>query len=1025
MSAFEKLLNKISQAFDFIEVRLQRLTEKTDLWIAKAQNVSSLTTSLKYYNNALKVVEKSIKANQKGYDKYRSYYKSVASRAINNAPSTKKTSKSTNQKLLRKYFARVRDGSINITEIKNDKIRSMVEEYKNWYDKARNCKQQIEELKAQQQELAQTKLSKVIEYYDALISRFQTLVSYQSQLSEYNNARGLDTSSNKIKSQKDQISLLKQQARQQKNEYNKYLSTYNANKKYMTEQQRNEALAQLESFRTAINETETSIANARSEIDKIQLEKLERVTEKFERIATALDHRYEMRETHGDYETKEQYETQIGANNDTITSLKAEQKKYEEEMAKYSVGSEKYEEALAGWREKQSAIWDLQKENEELRQKAIQVPFTESNRTISTRNTRVDENNQAIGLLNQDNLVDSDTGKITTDGLAKIALLTDNIRQIELNSADLQEQKKALETLHDNGQIGDSAFQQQLEEINNQLREGAVNANEYKQQIVDLSKTNMQSELNALLKVIDKRKEALSRKKDYYDYDKSIKSQTKDLQALEAQRAALEGVEGSAAEAQRRKLDAQIQDAKDQMDDTKKDHQYSMEVQGYDDLSTKLQEALEKQLKLLNSSLEEQGKVIENFLNKIGTSWEDVFKKITDTVSNSGMSSGMSNQYNSEYNNSSNGKTPSENASNVQQENSSITGNLTNPDTSVNGTTGITGNTVDSSSVDVGDTTTSKVPSTAKRALVSFELSIKKWTIACGSKKTIKVVRISPGDATVGTSFKWTSSNTKIATVSKSGKTATVTANSKYRTGSTTITCRSSNGVVATATITVYTNKIQKLGKKYGLTLKAGKPYTAAQKKKFSNLNKHLASKGFSIVENPTGVKKLGKKLGVITNKNSKKGGEFYVKKGAKYNSKQVNKIYSKLKAAGLRDGGVIDGVVPISKLNSVVNSNHDHGIATVRRDEILLKPETSEMLKQAVQISESIVKDAKTKDIVQTSGGYSSYYESLIKVEAGAMVDRSVINDLKAVAKQVYDEQQSNKIKEHHKIGRKPKFGR
>lgn len=50
------------------------------------------------------------------------------------------------------------------------------------------------------------------------------------------------------------------------------------------------------------------------------------------------------------------------------------------------------------------------------------------------------------------------------------------------------------------------------------------NANSYKQQILSIVKTQSQKEQDALFKVIDARKEALKKKKEYYDYDKQLKS---------------------------------------------------------------------------------------------------------------------------------------------------------------------------------------------------------------------------------------------------------------------------------------------------------------------------------------------------------------------------------------------------------------------------------------------------------------------------------------------------------------------
>lgn len=1028
------MLDKVGNALDLIEIRLQRVSAQTDLWTAKAENVHSLTDALKDYDKAISSTNSSLKAlqgNKKSKSKsgrkgalktYKSYANSFAKRAVAAAPKKYKNS-------LKNYFKKVRNGSINIKEISNDNVRSAVEEYKNWYDKMKDCEQQIEELKKQQQELVQSKLDKILSHYDAYISHINALNEGLQKTNELNIALGKDTSKNKTSNLEDQIKKYQEERKTQQAELDKYKSTYNSAKKkgILTDEQKATYEAEIQTLTNNIKDTDIAIANARQEINQIKLDKLSKLTEAAERAANALTHQADMAEAHGDYATKETYTKQITKNNAVIDTYRNEQDEIERQMSTLAVDSEKWKELNDQWYEKESAVQELQKSNEELRQNAIMVPFDESNRTIEKRTTRIDENNDLMSLLNQDNLNDPDTGKITTDGLAKVALLSDNIRQEQLNVADLEEQKKALTELYDSGQMGASTYESKMTELNKQIREAAVNTNDYKQQIIELGKTTMQSEVDALIKVIDKRKEALNRKKEYYDYDKTIKSQTKDLQALEAQRAALEGVEGDAAKAQRAKLDAQIADAKEQMDDTQKEHQYTIESEGYDDLTDKLQESLDKQLKKLSSSLEEQSKLIEKFLQNVSDSYSEVFQKINDTAINSGAISGMSESFNSEYNSSANGKTPEENAKDIQNSNASITGNVTNSDTSVTGTTGITGNKVDSSSVSTGNTSQTgerKPPATSNRPITSFKLNISSATLKCGETKNIKVTEVTPPDA-VGKNYTWKSSNTNIVTVTKSGSSATVTTNKKYKTGSATITCTSSNGVKATATITVALDKSQKAAKKYGITMKTGTPYTSAQIKKYSALNQYLAKNGYTVLSNPKGMEAVGKKLGLITTKNSKKGKEFYKGKDGKYSSKQKDKILKKLKGAGLRNGGVIDDVIPISQLNATVRSNHDHGIATVRRDEILLKPETSDVLKQAVKISESVVKSSNTKDILTGGGDYSAYYDALIKVESGGMVDKSVLNDFKVIAKQIYDQEQANKLKEYHKIGRKPNMGK
>ena len=230
-SALENYLNKIGKAFDFIEVKIENLTAATDLWTAKAENVHSLTSAVDDYDKALKSVGSSITANTQGYKKYKKFYESFEKQAVKKAPKTKNASKAKNQKVLKSYLKKVRNGSIDIKTISNDKIRSAVEEYKNWYDKAKQCKQQVEELKKQQQELVQTKLEKVVGYYDAMASKTSAILENYQKINDLNIAQGSDTFDNKTANLNNQIQQYQNQRNIQQQELNKYQAEYDKAKK--------------------------------------------------------------------------------------------------------------------------------------------------------------------------------------------------------------------------------------------------------------------------------------------------------------------------------------------------------------------------------------------------------------------------------------------------------------------------------------------------------------------------------------------------------------------------------------------------------------------------------------------------------------------------------------------------------------------------------------------------------------------------------------------------------------------------
>lgn len=78
-----------------------------------------------------------------------------------------------------------------------------------------------------------------------------------------------------------------------------------------------------------------------------------------------------------------------------------------------------------------------------------------------------------------------------------------------------------------------------------------------------------------------------------YDYDKSIRKQTNDLQNLNAQLAALEGINTLEANAKRRKLQVEISEKQEDLDDTVREHMFEMSKDALDDLKEALQDAFD------------------------------------------------------------------------------------------------------------------------------------------------------------------------------------------------------------------------------------------------------------------------------------------------------------------------------------------------------------------------------------------------------------------------------------------------
>ena len=124
--------------------------------------------------------------------------------------------------------------------------------------------------------------------------------------------------------------------------------------------------------------------------------------------------------------------------------------------------------------------------------------------------------------------------------------------------------------------------------------------------------TTAQRQLEALNKTIDKYKEALSKKEDYYNYDKQLKNQNKEIALLEAQSRALQGVTDAESKALKAKIDAQIQQKREAQQDTIREHSVSLQTEGLGDLQNQMQENYERWSQEFEANSQQQLAVMQN-----------------------------------------------------------------------------------------------------------------------------------------------------------------------------------------------------------------------------------------------------------------------------------------------------------------------------------------------------------------------------------------------------------------------------
>lgn len=229
-------------------------------------------------------------------------------------------------------------------------------------------------------------------------------------------------------------------------------------------------------------------------------------------------------------------------------------------------------------------------------------------------------------------------GLLTESGALAITLDVDDINASTENLKTYIKERQQIINDYNAGKFGEDEYNQKLKDIDENIKSTTANIYSSRNSILELVKSQSQAELDVLNKVIDKRKEALSAKKSYYDYDKTLKNKTKDIEVLERQIAALEGSTSAEDKARKAKLQEQLQSAKDDLNDTITDHAYSMQTDALDKLSTDMSEDLDKWINTISSNMEEMTTAINDAVKNAGLSTAGTINAISSILRHYGLS---------------------------------------------------------------------------------------------------------------------------------------------------------------------------------------------------------------------------------------------------------------------------------------------------------------------------------------------------------------------------------------------------
>lgn len=623
--------------FDWIERRITNLQTRFDRWKTIIEN-SSLKFIDKYYKKATSYAKKLVNTEGSAYTKYLKKANGVTI--------------SKNSKTDKSLKAKVRNGKISgktsdLIKEYGSKTADKIQKYQDYYEKATSA---LDSFVEKAQELYNLPLDKA----SAKIEKFSDAIDLLEK--KLDNALGA-TAKNKI---------IDDEVKQKKKTYNANVDANEDAKKNLTSA--GKTLKKKSTLRgsglskkqkTAVtkavkNKKAVNLANfkqgtkgylaavrynaalnakikAQQEKDVSEQEynyykdieapktKFDNVKDEYENKLTIIDARIQNLDNQID---------NIEASGATVDNSFYKEKKKQTDQKKALLIEEKNRlaESLKGIK-KNSAEWytandEINKVNDSIAectktQYELNDAIAEGNKKIFEKKLEgyqriIDEQDFLLGLIEHEDSVDSDTGVRTDAGNARLHSYTADYYASDEKVNIATAERQRLESMKAAKQYGVGYEYSSLEALNNAIndtikiqQENIASKYSIEKKIVDEVTKSYQAQMTVLQKLIDKKKEQLETDKDIYDYSKSIKQKTEDIDKLRKQLVAMNGDTSKEAMAQKQKLQVSLNDAVDDLKDTEYDRYISDVSKMLDKLQKEYQEWQEKFLKKFDELLTE------------------------------------------------------------------------------------------------------------------------------------------------------------------------------------------------------------------------------------------------------------------------------------------------------------------------------------------------------------------------------------------------------------------------------------
>lgn len=326
------------------------------------------------------------------------------------------------------------------------------------------------------------------------------------------------------------------------------------------------------------------------------------ILKQFEHTQSMLEGAIDITETSGYIVSTKYYDSLISNENEKINKLYAEREALVNSLNS-ALSSGKIDKYSESWYNMQNEIDSIDESIQDCNKSTIEWGnsirqiqwdlFDKLQDRISKIN---DEADFLKELMSSEKMYDDKNGgQITEYGKATFGL-----HGVKHNTlmAQADEYRKEMEKIDE--QLKSDPFNQTLIDRRNELlklqQESISSAKQEKDAIKDLVEDGINSQLDALQKLIDKYTDLLDTNKDMYDYQKQLAEKQKEISSIEKQLAAYQGDTSEEGASKRQQLQNDLNDAKQDLAETQYERSIADQKKLLDDLYEQYEEVLNMRL---------------------------------------------------------------------------------------------------------------------------------------------------------------------------------------------------------------------------------------------------------------------------------------------------------------------------------------------------------------------------------------------------------------------------------------------